>query len=158
MLTELANRRIYVEIETARGKEIRSQLGANPFMVMAEEAQVDLHGSGKTEGANGTAAIRLVRFPTRVELGVLLTVAGSGTDPTSVMFTSESKRFESFRLRRSAEARPGRTLRIVAGAADFKALLTSQFIDAVTSGDVSIVVFLGEGEQNSVGGKLVPVR
>src|SRR5579864_358396 len=43
LLTELANRRIYVEVETARGKEIRSQLGANPFMVMAEEAQVDLH-------------------------------------------------------------------------------------------------------------------
>src|SRR2546426_1065209 len=46
--TELANRRIYIEIETARGKEIRSQLEASPFMAMPRERQVDLRGAGES--------------------------------------------------------------------------------------------------------------
>ena len=155
---ELANRRIYIEIETARGKEIRSQLGASPFMVMAREAQVDLHGLGESEGTSGTAALRLVQIRGQMQLGVVLTVAGAREDPTSVALVDKANRFAVLRLQRPKEMKSGRTLRIASTALEFKVLSDPRFVSAFAANELMLEVFLGGGQRSALRGQVNFVR
>jgi hypothetical protein len=143
MLTELANRRIYVEVETALGKEIRSQLATSPFMIRAEEAQVSLQGSATTQKVNGTAAIRWVRFPNRAEVSLLLTIAGSAQDATGATVVDSKRRFAPLRFKPSGGRKAGRTLWVIAQTPEYKTLANPAFFDAFTRDDLRLVVDLG---------------
>jgi hypothetical protein len=156
--TELANRRIYVEVETAKGKEIRSQLGANPFMVMAEEGLADLRGTGAVESATGTAAVRFITIRGKSELELLLTVADARQNPTKIAVLAKDRSLGRFQIRREEEARPSRTVRMTVTVQDLKALSDQALSKALATDQLTLVVFLGEGEQNALRGQVRMVR
>ena len=158
VLAELANRRLYVEIETAAGREIRSQLAASPFMVVQQEGIAELRGSGESEGVTGLAVVRLVPLPNGPEVGVLLTVAGSREDPVSVGFAGPGERLHEIRLRPAPETKPSRTLRVVSPKQNARAWADPEFAQALTEGKVTLVVYLGKQEKLTVRGNVVPVR
>jgi len=156
--TELANRRIYVEVETANGKEIRSQLGANPFMVMAKEGLADLRGTGAAESATGTAAVRLIKIHGKFELQLLFTVAGARQYPTKIALLGKDRSLGTFQVRREEGVRPSRTVRMTVTVQELKALSDQSFSKTLATDELTLVVFLGEGEQNTVRGQVRMVR
>jgi hypothetical protein len=156
--TELANRRIYIEIQTAKGKEIRSQLGANPFMVMAQEGLADLRGTGAAESATGTAAVRLITIRGKPELELLLTVANSRQNPTKVAVLAKERTLGAFQLRHEEGVRPSRTIRMTVTVQDLKALSDQTLNKAFATDELTLIVFLDEGEQNTVRGQVRMVR
>jgi len=156
--TELANRRIYVEVETAKGKEIRSQLGANPFMVMAQEGLADLRGTGAAESATGTAALRLITIRGKPELELLLTVANARQNPTKIAVLGKEQSLGTFQIRREEAVRPSRTVRMTVTVQDLKALSDQALSKALATDELTLIVFLGEGEQNTIRGQVRMVR
>jgi hypothetical protein len=158
LITELANRRIYAEVTTAAGKEIRGQLAGNPFMSIPREAAVSLESGDRAQPANGTAAVRVVRLaPGRVSVAVLVTVAGASTDPTAVTLEDPAKRFTVLRLERAADARTGRTLRAFYNVAA-KRGETRAATQLFSADNLTLTVFFGDDPRTALHGNVTFVR
>src|SRR5262249_39520813 len=159
LVPELANRRVYVEIETGAGKEIRAQLSANPFMMMAREAGIELRPNEPGQTISGTAALRMVQLgPNRVEVGVLLTVAGASADPSGVALGDAANRLSPLRMQRSAETKAGRTFRTVLDSRTFKDLTARRFQDLLSADTLTLTVSIGSDPRTALSGTVVFVK